>query len=220
MAEKYPRGFNRRHFLTGLGTATASATICPAEATEVMRIGPHKRLESDIEAWNIGLITAHRPELSLAENTHRNAALQDEIRKGAFGLLHWRGQYIPSATVGPIEQHAFLVISSADDSGNLKGFLRKAGRKFNQDGVVWKGYYRDVLLFALKDLPAMGMADGDVQNLGRFHPHHFARYHARMTRPDSAEGTWDDLGIWTQPTFLNPASRRVVFDDSGNRLGI
>ena len=87
MAEKYPRGFNRRHFLTGLGTATASATICPAEATEVMRIGPRKRLESDIEAWNVGLITAHRPELSLAENTHRNYTLREEIRKGSFGLL-------------------------------------------------------------------------------------------------------------------------------------
>jgi hypothetical protein len=52
------------------------------------------------------------------------------------------------------------------DSGNLKGFLRKAGRKFNQDGVVWNGYYRDVLLFALKDLPGLGTADGDVQNFG------------------------------------------------------
>ena len=35
---------------------------------------------------------------------------------------------------------------------------------------MWKGYYRDVLLFALKDLPGLGTADGDVQNLGRFHP--------------------------------------------------
>jgi hypothetical protein len=183
MAEKYPRGFNRRHFLTGLGSATASASISPAAATEVIRIGPRQRLESDIEAWNVGLITAHCPELNLAENTYRNATLREEIRKGGFGLLHWRGQYIPSDGVGPIQQHAFLVISSADDSGNLKGFLRKAGRRFNQDAVVWKGYYRDVLLLALKDLPALGMADGDVQNLGRFHPHHIARYHARMTRP-------------------------------------
>ena len=70
--------------------------------------------------------------------------------RGGFGLLHWRGQYIPSASAGPIEQHSFLVIGSADDSGNLKGFLRKIGRKFNQDAVVWKGYYRDVLLFALR----------------------------------------------------------------------
>ena len=157
--------------------------------------------------------------MSLAENTHRNATLREEIRKGGFGLLHWRGRYIPSAGVGPIEQHAFLVIGSADDSGNLKGFLRKMGRKFNQDAVVWKGYYRDVLLFALKDLSAMGMADGDVQSLGRFHPHRIAHYYALMTRSDLAGGTWNDFGIWTQPTLLNPESRRVVFDDSGNRIG-
>ena len=154
MAQKYPSDFNRRHFLTGLGTATASASISPAEATEVMHIGPRKRPESDIEAWNAGLITADRPELSPAENRIRMAGLQGEIRKGGFGLLHWRGQYIPSASAGPIEQHSFLVIGSADDSGNLKDFLRKTGRKFNQDAVVWKGYYRDVLLFALKNLPA------------------------------------------------------------------
>jgi hypothetical protein len=96
---------------------------------------------------------------------------------------------------------------------------RKAGRKFNQDAVVWKGYYRDVLLFALKDLPALGMADGDSKNLGRFHPHHIAQYYARMTRPNLSGRTWTNFGIWTQPTFLNPASRRVVFDDSGNRIG-
>jgi hypothetical protein len=126
MPEKYARGFNRRHFLTGLGTTTASASISPAGATEVIRIGPRQRLESDIEAWNVGLITAHRPELSPAENTHRNSALQAEIRKGGFGLLHWRGRYIGSAGAGPIEQHAFLVISSADDSGNLsKAFCGK-----------------------------------------------------------------------------------------------
>jgi hypothetical protein len=64
----------------------------------------------------------------------------------------------------------------------------------------------------------MGMADGDVQNLGRFRPHYIPRYHARMTRPDFAAGTWGDFDIWTQPTFLNPESRRVVFDDSGNRI--
>jgi hypothetical protein len=219
MAQKYPSDFNRRHFLTGLGTTTASASISPAEATEVMHIGPRKRLESDIEGWNVGLITAHRPELSLAENIRRNSTLQGEIRKGGFGLLHWHGQYIPSAGIGPIDQHAFLVIGRADDSGNLKGFLRKAGRKFNQDGVVWKGYYRDVLLFTLKDLPGLGTADGDVQNLGRFHPHHIARYHALMTRPDSATAPWNDFGIWTQPTFLNRASRRLVFDERGNRIG-
>jgi hypothetical protein len=139
--------------------------------------------------------------------------------RGGFGLLHWRGQYILSAGSGPIEQHAFLVIGSADDSGNLKGFLRKIGRKFNQDAVVWKGYYRDVLLFALRGLPALGMADGDVQNLGRFRPQHIARYHALMTSPIRPPDLGTTLASGPNP-FLNRVPRRVVFDDSGNRLGI
>jgi hypothetical protein len=100
MAEKYPSGFNRRHFLAGLGTATASASISPAEATEVIRIGPRQRLESDIEAWNVGLITAHRPELTPAENGIRNSSLQGEIRKGGFGLLIGADNTSPRPALG------------------------------------------------------------------------------------------------------------------------
>ena len=66
---------------------------------------------------------------------------------------------------------------------------------------MWKGYYRDVLLFALKDLSAMGMADGDVQSLGRFHPHRIAHYYALMTRSDLAGGNLERL--WhLDPTYI------------------
>jgi hypothetical protein len=138
-----------------------------------------------------------------------------------------RGQYIHAAGADPVEEHAFLLVGSADDSGNLKGFLRKAGRRFEQDAVIWKGYYRDVLFFALNNLPAIGMEDSDIKNLGQFHPNHIGHYHALMTRwttfphvlADSAEHMdwaaehWKHFGIWTQPTS---GSRRVVFDQKGN----
>ncbi|MGC1862183.1 MAG: hypothetical protein WA733_13970 [Methylocystis sp.] len=39
-----------------------------APVPEVIPIGPPERPRTDIEAWNIGLITAYRPELTLEQN--------------------------------------------------------------------------------------------------------------------------------------------------------
>ncbi len=49
---------------------------------------------------------------------------------------------------------------------NLKGFLRKLGRAYEQDAVVYKNYYRDAELHALNDLPDLGMANREKRSLG------------------------------------------------------
>ena len=55
------------------------------------RGGPHtERPRSDIEASNVGLITAYRRELAFAENEARDAELRSEIRR-CFGLRYLRG---------------------------------------------------------------------------------------------------------------------------------
>jgi len=90
---------NRRCFLVS-ATATVACTglAAPVEQVEaagpeVVRIGPPERSRSDIESWNVGLITAYRRELTPAENEARDAELRTEIRR-CFGLLHLRGRYI------------------------------------------------------------------------------------------------------------------------------
>jgi hypothetical protein len=72
-----------------------AAPVEPVEAAEpeVVRIGPPERPQSDIEAWNVGLITAYRRELTPVENEARDAELRTEIRR-CFGLLHLRGRYV------------------------------------------------------------------------------------------------------------------------------
>jgi hypothetical protein len=100
-----------------------------------------------------GLPHAFRPELTPAENLLRDGELRAEIRR-CFGLLHLRGRYVADyglPHVKTTEEYACFVSSHPDDSGNLKGFLRKYGRKYGQDSIIYKGYYRDAVLLALSD---------------------------------------------------------------------
>jgi len=99
-----------------------------------------------------------------------------------------------------------------------------------------KGYYRDAHFHALRDLPGLGMNDGDWKSLGRFHPNRLGVLHTLMTRgrpapsialedlhsgPDGVDwlgGRWEDIGLWTPMSFFSRAERRVVFDEADSRV--
>jgi hypothetical protein len=230
-------GVDRRRLLVA-----AAAIACPdvpapvehagAAAAETIPLAPSERPRSDIESWNIGIITAHRHELTADENAARDAELRAELQP-RFGLLCVRGRYIENygtSRARPTDERAYLVFGSDDDSGNLKGFLRKCGRRYQRDCVIHKGYYRDVYLHALRDLPGLGMNDGDAKNLGRFHPKKLAILLTLMTRdrasapglaveksdPDEIDwlgGRWEELGIWRPKSFFCRTERLVVFEE-------
>jgi hypothetical protein len=237
-----PRPIDRRRFLLS-ATATVACTGLAAAVeqvgtagSEVVRIGPPERPRTDIEAWNVGLISARRPELTPAENLIRDGELRAEIPP-CFSLLHLRGRYAANYGVPHVkrtEEYACFVGNHAEDSGNLKGFLRKYGRKYEQDSVIYKGYYRDAVLLALRDLPALGMKDGETRSLGRFHPNRLGVLYTLMTRggvcppsialedlhsgPDGVDwlgGRWQDIGLWTPKSFFNRVKRRLIFDETG-----
>jgi hypothetical protein len=236
-SDTHPRRVDRRRFLISATATIASAGHAPpveqvyAAGPEVVRIGPPERPRTDVEAWNVGLISARRPELMPAENLLRDSELRAEIRQ-CFGLLHLRGRYVADhglPHVKATEEYACFVSSHADDSGNLKGFLRKYGRKYGQDSVIYKGYYRDSVLLALRDLPALGMKDGETRNFGRFHPNRLGVLYTLMIRGgtyspgvaledlqsdgvDWLGGRWEDIGLWTPKSFFSRAERRVVFE--------
>ena len=243
LASLFPR-MDRRRFLSSAaattvcaGAAAAREPVEPAPFPEVIQIGPAERPRSDIESWNLGLITAYRPELTPAENEARYQELWTDLYH--FGRYHVRGRYVEnyaSANARPIGVEACFVFGGSDDSGNLKGALRKLGRKYEQDAVIHKGYYRDAELHALKDLPDLAMSDKEKKGLGRFHPNHLGLYFTLMMSraasllPTSLEelrlgpndvdwlgGRWQDIGMWTPRRFFCPYERRVYFDDAGNR---
>ena len=73
-SHKHPQPVNRRRFLrSGMATVASTGIALPFEQADaagrvVVHIGPPERPRSDIEAWNVGLISARRPELTPAEN--------------------------------------------------------------------------------------------------------------------------------------------------------
>ncbi len=199
----------------------------------VAEIALSRRSRPEIESKNLGLLTAWRPELKPSESQDRNAQLLDEIYRSPFGFLHVRGRYVEnyhSANPNRLEMQAYLLFGNADDSGNLKGFLRKAGRKYEQDAILHKGYFRDAELHALKDIPDLGLRENERASLGAFDPalvgHHFtlltrrgdlsalARIEALRANPadfDWRGGHWEDVGFWTRKGFFARHERRVHF---------
>jgi hypothetical protein len=98
---------NRRRFLSSAAATTVWAGVAaiPEEAETastpaVIRFGPPERPRSDIESWNLGLITACRPGLSPAENLARGRQLwADPLH---IGRLHVRGAKVVLATTGVV----------------------------------------------------------------------------------------------------------------------
>ena len=118
---------NRRGFLSSAAATTvcAGVAVAPEHAArapvpEVIPIGPPERPRTDIEGWNVGLITAYRPELTLSENQARDRELRADLY--CFGNFHVRGRYVEnhlSPDARPFDVYGYLVRGSSDDSGNL-----------------------------------------------------------------------------------------------------
>jgi hypothetical protein len=196
------RRLDRRRFLLTAALAAAAGRVIGVPAAQALEAAAQPT-EDNVNAWNVGLITAHRPELTPAENWSRMAELRADIGS-RFGLLEVRGRNMPKAGAEPIQERAFLLRGKANDSGNLKGFLRKAGRKFGQEAVIWKGDGQDAVLLALDEWPTLGLRIGDKKNLGPFRTNLVAQYHALLAGGRGGSGQWDDLGVW-----ISRQSRRV-----------
>jgi hypothetical protein len=99
------------------------------------------RIHQHSKESNMGIITAYRGDYSKQQNETRNASLVSDIRSAGFGYVSVTGYYIenpgtPEET--KVVEKSFVVISSANDSGRLKGFLKRSGEKYNQDSVLYK----------------------------------------------------------------------------------
>ncbi len=232
-------GMSRRRFLSAAAAATAcsGADAEPSPEPLVVEMGPAQRPQTDVEAWNVGLISAYQPGLTSAENHVRDQQLWADICRSPFGRLLVRGCYVEncSGEARAVDVRAYLLVGDTDDSGNLKGFLRKLGRAYEQDAFVYKNYYRDAELHALKDLPDPGMANRETRSLGAFSPDLVGHYFTLMTRRDAMPlsldkfhtgldgedwlgGRWEDIGLWTTKSFSARAERRVYFEGGSHRV--
>jgi hypothetical protein len=66
---------------TGVSSTAVARTVLDETGSdlEIIPIGLPERPLTDIEAWNVGLISASRPELTATQNHVRNLALLSEM---------------------------------------------------------------------------------------------------------------------------------------------
>ena len=230
---------SRRRFLGSIaaGAATAGASACPEKAVAGGLQAAPERAATACDCQNLGLISAHLRDLSEEANAERHFALRDELRAYGLGASEIKGRYgFGSPCARTVEVRGWYITGNTEDSGNLKGHLRKVGRKYQQQAVLVKGYYRDAVLHALTDLPALGLTDKETKELGPFRHACLGAYYTLLTtaaanappvpfcdlepdmrRIDWFGGQWEEIGLWHPRTFFN-GSVWTTFDEHGNAV--
>lgn len=114
------------------------------EFNELLTEGGLARIWQHTMTRNVGTITAFRGENTKQENLSLNAQLQADIRSAGYGFYTGEGKFTENLGTDneqPVYENVFIVIGDiGDDSGKLKGFLKKMGQKYNQDSVIFKPF--------------------------------------------------------------------------------
>ena len=205
--------------------AVAAATDSFVGATFAASAFPNERRIDGLNARNLGIITAHRPDATSEENAERMAQLRAEVQNRYFGVLEVTGRYI-ARTGDAFDDRAFLLIGKeGHDSGNLLGFLRSSARQFGQDAFLYKAPDEEIAVHALKRLPDVELDGGQTPNrgLGQFQQTRMGEYYNLILRrgavsvplrrsfgaddKDRLGGYWESVGVFTSRSFFR---RKVV----------
>lgn len=130
----------------------------------------------------MGMITAYRGQYSIEQNEKRNSQLISDIRSAGFGYVPVTGFYVENPGTEDeqkVTEKSFVVISSANDSGRLRFFLEKSGKKYDQDSVLYKDAATDEAVL-------IGTASGRWPGLnvevkvGKWKPNSIGSYYTKM----------------------------------------
>jgi len=137
------------------------------------------RILSHIDKRNLGFVSAFRggSSVPLAQNRTRNRELQADIRQAGFGFLRVHGSWAENEGTPQerqVNEESFMVIGSdGDDSGNLRGFLKKAGAKYQQDAVIFKPWNSTgaslIFMSNPSTLEPIGTFSMNPQNIGKMY---------------------------------------------------
>lgn len=148
----------------------------------------------------IGTITAFRAGNTLAVNRNKNKPLENAIRSNGFGFVNVTGHYIESPGTPEqrkVVEESFLVISSPNDNGKLKGFLKKWGAICEQDSVLYKVPNEKAVLIGTKAGVWPGLGVEEV--IGDFKPNKIADLYSKLKggRTYVFEGVTESPNIFT-----------------------
>ena len=140
---------------------------------------------------NIGMISAFRKTYELEENLERTKLLQEKLEVYNLATYiklkgFYIGWYVPTLEKAlPYEISFLLTGLDKDDGGCLKGLLKKLGREFNQDSILFKPFDKEeVVLIGTNDKdenekltwPSMN----SLASAGKFHPLRMGEFHTLM----------------------------------------
>lgn len=130
-------------------------------ATSLSRVLKHSKNS------NIGGITAFRGENTLKKNRELNKELENSIRKAGFGFTKVRGRYVENKGTDQesnVDEESFIIFAEPEQKAALFSFLKKAGKKFTQDSVLFKAHDEDTA----KLHNTAGANEGEVWDVGEF----------------------------------------------------
>jgi hypothetical protein len=121
---------------------------------------------------NVGVVCGSKNGQPADERQAASRSLQWDIRE-RFGIIPVEGYYAERKGT-PDEERVkarfYLVIGKkGNDSGNLKGYLRKLALKYDQEAVLLKRH--DSLIAELHH------RDGRVRLAGNWHPERISQYY-------------------------------------------
>lgn len=139
------------------------------------------RVYAHTQGKNVGIISAFRggEERTPAQNEAAHRELGEKIRSAGFGRIRVQGHYIEdkgSLNARPVYEKSWLVIGKdGPDSGNLLGNMKKWGREYNQDSVLYKPHdQRNAALHGTKEDVWPGA--GNAENVGEWHPNRTSEF--------------------------------------------
>lgn len=151
----------------------------------------------------IGIVTGFRGERSLPENLAVNRKIENEIRAAGLGFVHVQGHYtenIGTPDAKKVVEKSFLVISTANDNGKLKGFLKKVAKFSNpvQDSVLYKEAGKKAVLIGTSPKNSWP-AYGQEAVIGDWRPNKIADFYTKMRghRSFTFESVEGDPNIFT-----------------------
>ena len=151
------------------------ARATPFEAASLSRVWQHTQNR------NVGILTAHRAGNDVATNNRHNAELAAAIRASGLGYLKVKGRYVENygtPDAKNVDENSYLVVGKeGDDNGQLKGFLKQQGQKFDQDSVLYKPY-DDESAYLIGTNNADFPGYGNEHPVGKWHPNKMAEFHS------------------------------------------
>lgn len=139
---------------------------------------------------NIAILTAHRGNLSSAENNARNDELKKKIREAGYGYIRVKGHYIEgygSDLAKDVNEHAFIVVGDGkDDADKLLNHVKQWGELYNQDSVLHKKHdTKKAVLYGTSKNEESYPRYGFSVDVGTYHPSRMGEFHSSLNKNKS-----------------------------------